>query len=81
MHSPCRTSLEMGSSVGRLGQRHHPGPAPVQQTPEEAMTDAAEQVRALIQGALAGMVNLPGSYQDFKLAAARPGTQPARQPP
>jgi arabinogalactan oligomer / maltooligosaccharide transport system substrate-binding protein len=34
------------------------------QTPEEAMTDAAEQVRALIQGALAGMVNLPGSYQD-----------------
>jgi maltose-binding protein MalE len=35
-----------------------------EQTPEEAMTDAAEQVRALIQGALAGMVNLPGSYQD-----------------
>jgi arabinogalactan oligomer / maltooligosaccharide transport system substrate-binding protein len=34
-----------------------------QQTPEDAMTDAAEQVRALIQGALAGMVNLPGSYQ------------------
>ena len=34
------------------------------QTPEEAMTDAADQVRALIQGALAGMVNLPGSYQD-----------------
>ncbi len=28
------------------------------------MTDAANQVRALIQGALAGMVNLPGSYQD-----------------
>jgi arabinogalactan oligomer/maltooligosaccharide transport system substrate-binding protein len=35
-----------------------------EQTPEEAMTDAAEQVRALILGALAGMVNLPGSYQD-----------------
>lgn len=35
-----------------------------EQTPEEAMTDAAEQVRALIRGALAGMVNLPGSYQD-----------------
>jgi len=35
-----------------------------EQTPEEAMTDAAEQVRALIQGALVGMVNLPGSYQD-----------------
>jgi arabinogalactan oligomer / maltooligosaccharide transport system substrate-binding protein len=35
-----------------------------EQTPEEAMTDAADQVRALIQGALAGMVNLPGSYQD-----------------
>jgi arabinogalactan oligomer/maltooligosaccharide transport system substrate-binding protein len=34
-----------------------------EQTPEEAMTDAAEQVRALILGALAGMVNLPGSYQ------------------
>lgn len=34
------------------------------QTPEEAMTDAAEQVEALILGALAGMVNLPGSYQD-----------------
>jgi maltose-binding protein MalE len=34
------------------------------QTPEAAMTDAANQVRALIQGALAGMVNLPGSYQD-----------------
>jgi len=28
------------------------------------MKDAASQVRALIQGALAGMVNLPGSYQD-----------------
>jgi hypothetical protein len=36
-----------------------------QQTPEEAMTDAANQVRALIKGALAGMVNLPGSYQDL----------------
>ncbi|MFL7812677.1 MAG: extracellular solute-binding protein [Anaerolineales bacterium] len=35
-----------------------------QQTPEEAMTDAANQVRDLIKGALAGMVNLPGSYQD-----------------
>ena len=28
------------------------------------MKDAANQVRALIQGALAGMVNLPGSFQD-----------------
>jgi arabinogalactan oligomer/maltooligosaccharide transport system substrate-binding protein len=36
-----------------------------QQTPEEAMTDAANQVRDLIKGALAGMVNLPGSYQDM----------------
>ncbi len=35
-----------------------------EQTPEEAMTDAAEQIRALIKGALVGMVNLPGSYQD-----------------
>lgn len=35
-----------------------------EQTAEEAMTDAAEQVRALIRGALAGMVNLPGSFQD-----------------
>lgn len=34
------------------------------QTPKDAMTDAANQVRSLIQGALAGMVNLPGSYQD-----------------
>jgi hypothetical protein len=34
-----------------------------EQTPEESMTDAAEQVRALILGALAGMVNLPGDYQ------------------
>jgi maltose-binding protein MalE len=32
-------------------------------TPEVAMTDAANQVRDLILGALAGMVNLPGSYQ------------------
>jgi len=36
-----------------------------QLTPEESMTDAAEQVRALIQGALAGMVNLPGGYQSL----------------
>ena len=35
-----------------------------EQTPEEAMTDAAGQIRDLIGGALAGMVNLPGSYQD-----------------
>jgi arabinogalactan oligomer/maltooligosaccharide transport system substrate-binding protein len=35
-----------------------------QQTPEEAMTEAANQIRDLIRGALAGMVNLPGSYQD-----------------
>ena len=33
-------------------------------TPEQSMKDAAEQVRALIMGALAGMVNLPGSFQD-----------------
>jgi maltose-binding protein MalE len=32
--------------------------------PEESMADAANQVRDLIKGALAGMVNLPGSYQD-----------------
>jgi hypothetical protein len=35
-----------------------------EQTAEESMTDAAQQVRDLILGALAGMVNLPGSYQD-----------------
>lgn len=35
-----------------------------EQTPEDAMTDAANQVRDLILGALAGMVNLPGDYQD-----------------
>jgi arabinogalactan oligomer/maltooligosaccharide transport system substrate-binding protein len=34
------------------------------QTAEAAMTDAASQVRSLIAGALAGMVNLPGSFQD-----------------
>ena len=34
-----------------------------EQTAEAAMTDAATQVRALIAGATAGMVNLPGSYQ------------------
>ncbi len=34
------------------------------QTPEDAMNDAAKQVSDLILGALAGMVNLPGSYQD-----------------
>lgn len=34
-----------------------------EQTAEAAMTDAAEQVRGLIAGATAGMVNLPGSYQ------------------
>ncbi len=34
------------------------------QPADAAMKDAATQVRALIQGALAGMVNLPGSYQD-----------------
>jgi maltose-binding protein MalE len=33
-------------------------------TPEEAMADAAEQIRNLILGALAGMVNLPGTFQD-----------------
>ena len=35
-----------------------------EQTPEAAMKDAAQQVRDLIAGALAGMVNLPGSYQE-----------------
>lgn len=35
-----------------------------EQTAEEAMTDAANQVNDLIKGALAGMINLPGSYQD-----------------
>ena len=34
-----------------------------EQTAEAAMTDASEQIRALIAGATAGMVNLPGSYQ------------------
>jgi maltose-binding protein MalE len=35
-----------------------------EQTPEDAMTDAATQIRDLIAGALAGMVNLPGTFQD-----------------
>ena len=35
-----------------------------QLAPDASMQDAANQVRDLIRGALAGMVNLPGSYQD-----------------
>jgi maltose-binding protein MalE len=46
-----------------------------EQTPEEAMTDAATQVRGLIAGATAGMVNLPGSYQ--KLAGCGADWDPA----
>ena len=34
-----------------------------EQTPEQAMKDAATQVRSLISGAFAGMVNLPGTFQ------------------
>ncbi|MFZ2098129.1 MAG: extracellular solute-binding protein [Anaerolineales bacterium] len=34
------------------------------QDAEGAMKDAATQIRSLITGALAGMVNLPGDYQD-----------------
>jgi len=35
-----------------------------QETAEKAMTDATQQIKDLIVGALKGMVNLPGSYQD-----------------
>jgi maltose-binding protein MalE len=35
-----------------------------QETPEKAMADATQQIKDLIVGALKGMVNLPGSYQD-----------------
>lgn len=35
-----------------------------EQTSEAAMKDAATQIRTLIAGALVGMVNVPGSYQD-----------------
>lgn len=35
-----------------------------EQTADAAMTDAATQIRNLIAGALAGMINLPGDYQD-----------------
>jgi arabinogalactan oligomer/maltooligosaccharide transport system substrate-binding protein len=35
-----------------------------EQTAEESMTDAATQVRDLIGGAFAGMVYLPGTFQD-----------------
>jgi hypothetical protein len=35
-----------------------------EQAPQDSMTDAANQVRDLIKGALAGMVNLPGTFQD-----------------
>jgi maltose-binding protein MalE len=34
-----------------------------EQTPEEALTVAGEQIRALIGGAALGMVNVPGSWQ------------------
>jgi maltose-binding protein MalE len=34
------------------------------QAPDAAMKDAATQIRSLIAGALVGMVNLPGDYQD-----------------
>ncbi len=33
-------------------------------TPEESMSEAAGQIRDLIVGALAGMVNVPGTFQD-----------------
>jgi maltose-binding protein MalE len=42
-----------------------------QQSPEAAMADAAAQVRDLIKGALAGMVNLPGNYQDKTACGAQ----------
>jgi hypothetical protein len=35
-----------------------------EQTPEAAMKEAADQIRTLIAGELAGMVNLPGTFQD-----------------
>jgi len=35
-----------------------------EQTPEEAMSEAARQIRDLIRGALLGMINLPGTFQD-----------------
>jgi len=35
-----------------------------EQTPEEAMAEAARQIRDLIKGALVGMVNVPGTFQD-----------------
>jgi hypothetical protein len=34
------------------------------QAPDAAMKDAAKQIRDLIAGALKGMVNLPGTWQD-----------------
>jgi maltose-binding protein MalE len=47
------------------------------QTPEQAMKDAAAQVRSLISGAFTGMVNIPGSYQ--KLAGCGGDWDPACQ--
>ncbi len=35
-----------------------------QETPEKAMADTTQQIKDLIVGALKGMANLPGSYQD-----------------
>jgi hypothetical protein len=53
---------EMGSVWGAWGsgvQLALTGELPV----EDAMNDAVSQIQDLIQGALAGMVNIPGSWQ------------------
>jgi maltose-binding protein MalE len=47
------------------------------QTPEQSMKDAAAQIRGLISGAFADMVNLPGSYQ--KVAGCAADWDPACQ--
>jgi maltose-binding protein MalE len=48
------TATDNGITLGATGQ----------QAPDAAMKDAATQIRSLIAGALAGMVNLPGTWQD-----------------
>jgi maltose-binding protein MalE len=48
------TAADNGITLGATGK----------QDPDAAMKDAAKQIRDLIAGALAGMVNLPGTWQD-----------------
>ena len=54
---------EMGSVWGAWGSGVTLALTSSDVTVEQAMTDAVVQIKDLIQGALAGMVNIPGSWQ------------------